>query len=234
MGAHAGTRVKNATHLKQVASAPGNRTVMIHPKGINDSSERFLVYCDITTDANIGWHLVFNAFPRDESPYNASAIRTSNRQKNGTVPLPEDTEQKKITDNDIRTILNNGIKQTRTQWWHVSVEFGSTFANGSFESGSLNNRGTQYNEFEFPDNWNSTSSSSGQRFKRRWGGGTWTGWITSGSTTGCSGPVGGWSNYYEQSCVQSWFAGCEGGPAINHRCAGAVQDRANQLTIWAA
>lgn len=227
MGAHSGLRVKNATELKKYGGS--NRTVMVHPKGVDDTTDRFIAYCDITTDPDVGWHLVFNSFPRDTSPYVAAADGTSNREKNGTVPLPTDTTQKKFSDDDIRTILNNGIKQTRTQWWHTSIEFGSVWA-----TGSLTDRSTQYNEFEFPDNWNSTSASSGQRFKRRWGNGTWTGWITSGATTGCSGAVGGWSNYYEQSCVQSWFAGCEGGPSINHRCAGSVQDRANQLMIWAA
>lgn len=232
MGCFAGTRVKNATELKKVAPTAGNRTVMIHPNGKNDSSERFKVYCDITTDADYGWHLVFMSFPRSTSPYVAEAVNTSNRTTSGAVPLPTDTGQTKVTDDDIRTILNNGIKQTRTQWWHTSVEFGTVWATGVI---SGTDRSAQYNEFEFPDNWNSTSGSSGQRFKRKWGpDGTWTGWITSGSTTGCSGAVGGWSNYYEQSCTQSWFAGCEGGPAINHRCAGDIQDRASELRVWAA
>ena len=34
---------------------------------------------------------------------------------------------------------------------------------------------------------------------------------------GCSGAVGGWSNYYAASCVISWFAGCEGAPALPDR-----------------
>jgi hypothetical protein len=229
MGCHAGTRVKNATELKKVSPELGNRVVLIHPNGKQDNTVRFFAHCDITTDTEIGWHLVFNSFPRDASPYVADSISTNNREKGGEVPLPNDTTQKKFSDNDIRTILNAGIKQTRTQWWHTSIEFGTVWANGS-----LTDRSTQYNEFEFPSNWNSTSASAGQRFKRRWGDTTvWTDWITSASG-GCSGAVGGWSNYYEQSCVQSWFAGCEGGPAINHRCAGNVQDRANQLMIWAA
>jgi hypothetical protein len=56
--------------------------------------------------------------------------------------------------------------------------------------------------------------------------------ITS-TSGGCSGAVGGWSNYYEQSCIRSWFAGCEGGPALNHACANPA-DPANKLIIWAA
>jgi len=232
MAAAAGLRVKNATELKKVAPTAGSRTVMIHPKGKNDSSERFKVYCDITTDADYGWHLVFMAFPRVTSPYVSGAANTSNRTTSGAVPLPTDTSQTKVTDDDIRTILNNGIKQTRTQWWHSSVEFpGTVWATGVI---SGTNRSAQYNEFEFPDNWQSGDRSAGQRFKRKWGPtGTWTGWITSASG-GCSAAVGGWSNYYEQSCVQSWYAGCEGGPAINHKCAGSVQDRAEELRIWAA
>lgn len=230
MGAHSGLRVKNATELKNVSSSLGNRVVMIHPKGKQDKSSRFLAYCDITSDPSVGWHLVFNAFPRDESPYNVNSIRTSNRAKNGEVPLPSDTIQKKFSDDDIRTILNNGIKQTRTQWWHVSVEFGTVWADGG-----LNNQSTLFNEFDNPNLWNSTSSSPGATFRRRRAiDALFSSTIVSGSTTGCSGAVGGWSNWYEQSCVRSWFAGCEGGPAYNHRCAGNIQDRANQLVIWAA
>ncbi len=231
MGCHAGLRVKDATELKHVHLSGGNRTVMVHPEGIQSISEnRFRVFCDITTDPNVGWHLVFNAFPRAESPYNASSIRTSNRDPSGVVPLPTDTLQTKVSDNDIRTLLNNGIKQTRTQWWHVSVEFGSIWGDGS-----LTNQSTLFNEFDNPNVWNSTSASPGATFRRRRAiDANFSGTITSGSTTGCSGAVGGWSNWYEQSCTRSWFAGCEGGPAYNHRCAGSVQDRANQLRIWAA
>lgn len=228
MGCHSGTRVKNATNLKKAAPEAGNRSVMVYPNGIDDSSSRFIVYCDITTDSDVGWHLVFVAHPRTRSPYVAQEYDTDNRSKSFKVPLATDTDMTKIHDDDIRTLLNSGIKQTRTQWYHTSVEFGSVWADGS-----LTNNSTQWNEFETPDNWNSTSSSSGQRFKRKRGTGGWTDWITSASG-GCSGAVGGWSNYYEQSCVQSWFAGCEGGPALNHRCAGNVQDRANKLVIWAA
>jgi hypothetical protein len=230
MGCHSGTRVTNATELKKAAPAAANSTVMIYPKGKQDSSERFLVYCDVTSDPDIGWHLVFNAFPRDESPYNANAIRTNNKQKEGTVPLPTDTVQTKLTDDDIRTLLNNGIKQTRTQWWHTSVEFGTVWADGG-----LDNQSTLFNEFDDPTVWNSTGASTGATFRRRTAvDANFSSTITSGSTTGCSSAVGGWSNWYEQSCVRSWFAGCEGGPAYNHRCAGNVQDRANQLAIWAA
>lgn len=229
MGCHSGTRVKNATELKKAAPEAGNRVVMVHLDGVNATTNRFLTYCDITSDADIGWHLVFTAFPRIRSPYVAGTYSTSNKTKSYQVPTPSDTDMKKFDDADIRTFLNKGLKQTRTQWYHTSVEFGSVWADGS-----LTNNSTQWNEFEFPDNWSSTGSSSGQRFKRKRGTGGWSGWITSGATTGCSGAVGGWSNYYEQSCVQSWFAGCEGGPALNHRCAGGVQDRASKLIIWAA
>lgn len=178
------------------------------------------IYTDVTSDANEAWFLIFTAFPRDTSPYNANDVNSP--------PNPNDTTMSKFSDSVIQGILNRGSKQTRTQWYHTSVEFGSVWA-----TGNLNDRSTQYNLFENPSSWNSTSSSTGQRFKRKWGGASWTDWITSGATSGCSSAVGGWSNYYEQSCVQSWFAGCEGGPAINHRCAGGIQDRANKLIIWA-
>lgn len=231
MGCHSGLRVKDATELQKVHPSGGNRTVMVHPEGVQSTSDnRFRVFCDITTDPTVGWHLMFTAFPRIRSPYVAAAYDTANRSTTGTVPLQSDTDMRKVSDDDIRTILINGIKQTRTQWWHISVEFGTIWADGS-----LTNQSTLYNEFTDPLVWNSTGASAGQTFKRRRGNeANFTGLITSGSTTGCSGAVGGWSNFYEQSCVQSWFAGCEGGPAFNHRCAGAIQDRAEQLHIWAA
>lgn len=228
MGCHSGTRVKNATDLKLAAPTAGSRTVMIHPKGAQDPSERFLVYCDITSDTEIGWHLVFTAFPRVSSVYNNAAVDTANRAVNGTVPLPTDSTMRKFTDTDIKAVLNNGLKQTRTQWWHTSEISGTVWADGS-----LTNASTMYNEFDSPDAWSSASASPGATFRRKRGTETsWSATITSASG-GCSGAVGGWSNYYEQSCVQSWFAGCEGAPALNHNCSAGV-DRASQLFVWAA
>lgn len=227
MGCHAGTRVKNATDLKLAAPTAGNRTVMIHPNGVNDTSERFLVHCDVTSDPEIGWHLVFTAFPRIRSPYVDAAYNTSNREKNGSVPLSTDTDMKKVADTDIRKIMNTGIKQTRTQWFHTSLNSGSVWADGS-----LTNDSTMYNEFDNPDSWSSSAGSSGATFRRRMQTGLWSTTYTSASG-GCSGAAGGWSNFYEQSCVRSWFAGCEGGPALNHACANPA-DPAEKLIVWAA
>jgi hypothetical protein len=230
MACHAGTRVKNATELKQAAPLATSGVFMIHPKGKNDPSERFLVYCDLQSDPNIGWHLVFTAFPRVTSPYNNDTVGTNNRIPNGQVPLPTDDSMRKFNDTDIKTILNNGIKQTRTQWFHNSVEFPGTV----FGDGSLTGQSTLFNEFDIPNNWSSASASSGQTFRRRRAtDATFSATITSAGGS-CSGAVGGWSNWYEQSCVRSWFAGCEGGPAYNHKCAGNIQDRADKLIIWAA
>jgi hypothetical protein len=187
----------------------------------SNSKSGLLVWADVTTDPTGAWFLVFTAFPRDSSPYNSSVVGS-------TLPNPNDTSMRKVSDDDIRRILNNGQKETRTQWWHTSVEFGTVWGDGS-----LTNVSTQYNLFENPSNWSSTTASAGQRFKRKRGlEQNYGDWITSASG-GCSGAVGGWSNYYEQSCIQSWFAGCEGGPAFNHRCAGGIQDRAEKLLIWA-
>jgi hypothetical protein len=102
---------------------------------------------------------------------------------------------------------------------------------GWFADGNILGRGAQWNEFDDPFSWVSNSSSAGATFRRKWGSnGGWSGTYTSAGR-GCSGPVGGWSNYNEQSCTQSWYAGCEGGPAINHCCACPV-DRAEKLIIW--
>jgi hypothetical protein len=179
------------------------------------------VWVDVETDPTGAWFCVFIAYPRIRSPYVFDRYGS-------TPPHPTiDTDMNKLSDLDIRAILNNGFKETRTQWYHTSAIYGTVWA-----SGSLNDRGTQYNLFENPNLWSSNGASSGARFKRKWGGNiNYTDWITSGND-GCSGAVGGWSNYYGASCVQSWFAGCEGGPAINHNC-GTGQDRANKLIVWA-
>lgn len=230
MACHAGTRVKNATELKKAAPQATSGVFMIHPKGKNDPSERFLVYCDLESDANVGWHLVFMAFPRIRAPYDANAYDTNNRIRNGKVPLTTDEDMTKISDTDIRSILNNGIKQTRTQWFHTSVEFVGTV----WADGALNNQSTLYNEFDNPSNWSSNSTSAGQTFRRRRAIDAAFSTTITATSGGCSSAVGGWSNWYEQSCVRSWFAGCEGGPAYNHKCAVGIQDRANKLIVWAA
>lgn len=225
MACHSGLRVQNATELQKVHASGGNRTVMVHPNGVNSDVDRFIVYCDITTDSSIGWHLMFTAFPRVSSPYVDTAVNI-----NVDVPNPTDTTMKKFEDSKIKTILNTGIKQTRTQWWHSSVQYPGTI----WADGTLTNASTMYNEFTDPNVWSSSASSIGATYKRRRGNeAVFSGLITS-ANGGCSGGVGGWSNYYEQSCVQSWFAGCEGGPAFNHACAGAIEDRAEKLFVWAA
>lgn len=178
------------------------------------------VWADVTSDSTTGWFLTFMAYPRTTSPYNASAVGADS-------PNPNDASMTKLSDTAIQTILNVGAKTTRTQWFHTSEADSTVWADGS-----LSNSSTMFNIFENPSQWNSTASSAGQRYKRRQGPtGAYTDWITS-TSGGCSGAVGGWSNYYEQSCVVSWFAGCEGAPAYNHCCACPV-DRASKLIIWA-
>jgi hypothetical protein len=113
MGCHAGTRVTNATELKKATPGTENRAVMIHPNGKQNPEGRMIVYCDIETDPEIGWHLAFMAFPRIRSPYVTAAYDTNNRIKGGSIPLPTDTDMKKFSDDDIRLLLNTGIRQTR-------------------------------------------------------------------------------------------------------------------------
>jgi hypothetical protein len=178
------------------------------------------VWVDVSNDFTGAWFCVFVAHPRVTSPYNASRVGS-------TPPHPNDSSMNKLSDTDIQKIMNYGFKETRTQWFHTSEADGTVWANGD-----MFNDSTMYNLFEFPSNWNSTSSSAGQRFKRKRGvETTYSDWITSAGG-GCSGAVGGWSNYYEQSCIISWFAGCEGAPAYYHCCACPV-DRASKLIIWA-
>jgi hypothetical protein len=217
MATHGGIFVYDYISAKQNLRQDG----LVYLRDSKFSNNGVLVWADVTSDPTGAWFLVFTAFPRDTSPYVAEAVGSS-------LPNPNDTSMRKLSDDNIRRILNNGQKETRTQWFHTSVEFGTVWADGS-----LTNTSTQYNLFENPLQWSSNSASGGQRFKRKRGIETnYSDWITS-ANGGCSSAVGGWSNYYEQSCVQSWFAGCEGGPALNHRCAGGVQDRANKLIIWA-
>lgn len=220
MGCHSGPIAKTATQFKQRNPGRADGYIFIRPEGVESGQSGIRVWADLTTDQNYGWALVFSAFPRIRSPYVNAAY--------GTLPTPSDTDMNKLADTDIKRILNAGAKQTRTQWWHTSVEFGTVWA-----TGSLTNSSTQYNEFDNPNAWSSASASAGATFRRKRGTETsWSGTYTS-TSGGCSGAVGGWSNYYEQSCVQSWFAGCEGGPALNHRCAGGIQDRAEKLLVWA-
>ena len=221
MGASAGPRVWNGQSAK--AQLRTSRHIAIRSAENGPVVVR-KVYADITSDPEKAWFLVIMAFPRVTSVYNSAAVGTD-------APSPTDTSMSKVTDTTIRTILNLGNKETRTQWFHTSEADGSVWADGS-----LNNSSTMYNLFEYPDNWSSDNSSSGQRFKRKQGPGSSYGgdgdWITSAGT-GCSGAVGGWSNYYQASCIISWFAGCEGAPAYNHCCACPV-DRAQKLIVWAA
>jgi hypothetical protein len=203
-------------HLRQ------NTYTVIRDRNTGNPIVNEKIWVDVETDPSGAWFCVFIAYPRIRSPYVASRFGS-------TSPHPAiDTDMNKLADDDIRSILNNGFKETRTQWFHTSIEFGTVWADGS-----LTNNSTYYNLFEFPSSWNSTGASTGQRFKMKRGlEANYSDWITSAGGT-CSGAVGGWSNHQAQSCTVSWFASCEGGPAWNHRCAGDVQDRAEKLIIWA-
>ena len=193
--------------------------VFLRDKSSNDSRAGNYVWADVTTDPTGAWFLVEMAYPRVSSVYNNNAV--------GSTPNPSDTSMTKVHDDVIRKILTNGNQETRTQWFHTSEASGAVWADGS-----LTNNSTMYNQFEDPSLWSSASSSSGARFKRKQGTATaYSDWITSAGN-GCSGAVGGWSNYYNASCIISWFAGCEGAPAYNHCCA-CPQDRAQKLIIWA-
>jgi hypothetical protein len=217
MGAHSGPFVYDGPTAKNVL--PSNQYIALR-SGINGSVSVPKVWADVTSDSTTAWFLVFMAYPRTTTPYVDTAVGSDS-------PNPNDSTMTKLSDTAIQTILNQGAKTTRTQWFHTSEADGSVWADGS-----LSNSSTMFNILENPSSWNSTTSSSGQRFKRRQGPtGSYTDWITSAGG-GCSGAVGGWSNYYEQSCTVSWFAGCEGAPAYYHCCACPV-DRASKLIIWA-
>tara|TARA_R110000822_G_scaffold79755_1_gene190478 strand:- start:448 stop:1116 length:669 start_codon:yes stop_codon:yes gene_type:complete len=220
MGAAGGPFITSGIEAKR--QLPSSQNVLLRSR---DTGEPIVeLYCDVSDADNSGkgWFLVENAFPRATNVYLTEAVGSN-------PPSPSDSTMSKVTDDIIRTVLNNGDKETRTQWFHTSEAYGTVWADGS-----LGNTSTMYNLFEYPDNWNSVGGSSGQRYKRRQGPNSSYGgeenWITSAGS-GCSGAVGGWSNYYGASCVISWFAGCEGAPAYNHCCACPV-DRASQLIIW--
>jgi len=217
MALHGGPAIFDSVNA--VRSMKQNAYTILRDKSTGKRIIEEPVWCDVTTDATGAWFCVFIAYPRVTSVYNSSRVGS-------TPPHPDDAIMNKLSDDNIRTILNYGFKETRTQWWHTSEANGTVWADGSLETSTL------WNLFEFPSNWNSTSSSGGQRFKRKQSAtASYTDWITSANGP-CSGAVGGWSNYYEQSCVISWFAGCEGTPAYNHCCACPV-DRASKLVIWA-
>ena len=162
MGCQAGPAANNGDDLKlrvkSTSNGVGNNGyVGIRLGGVNNPATK--VWADIKNDANSAWFCVFTVF-RGTSPYISSSVSATA----GSLPTENDTAMNKFSDADIRSFLNSGTKETRTQWWHISEADGSVWA-----SGSLSNTDTMYNLFLDPQYWSSDNFTySNGYFKRKY------------------------------------------------------------------
>jgi len=111
MATHGGIFVYDYISAKQNLRQDG----LVYLRDSKSSNNGVLVWADVTSDPTGAWFLVFTAFPRDTSPYVTNAVGSS-------LPNPNDTSMRKLSDDNIRRILNNGQKETRTQWCTINLK----------------------------------------------------------------------------------------------------------------
>ncbi len=219
---------RSCLEILNAGGSVGNGVYTIKPDGVSDVQ----VYCDMSANEG-GWTLAAVCKASEASNcWTASA--------KGSATDPNSATSVKLSDANIRNVLNGGEKTTRT-YWRQTYRY------------NVNNPVTAaiFNKITDPNAWSSAScGSNGKEFYSKYSyansisadiipisktayASSWGNPILSLST-GCSCAVNGWSNTQQDSCgFATWYASCESGPSMSHCCACITYLERADITLWA-